>query len=200
VTLPAHDLVVLAGGGGRRMGSADKAEVVIAGARLLDRVLAAVPGAGQRVAVGPVRPTQPAVRWCREHPSGGGPVAALAVALPLVGAPYAVVLAVDLPLVDPAVVAMLLTAAVGRDGAIGVDPTGRDQPLLAAYDVTALRSALAGDEPTAGASMRSLLARLDLARVEVDDAALDCDTWADVARAQAVLSARAGSNPPGGTG
>lgn len=166
------------------MGGADKAEVMVAGTRLLDRVLAAAPRAGRRLVVGPIRPTQEPVEWCREQPPGGGPVPGLAAAMPSVGSPYAVVLAVDLPLVDHAVVAQLLTAAVGRDGAIGVDLTGREQPLLASYDVAALRTALTALGPLAGASMRSVLARLDVARVEVGSAGLDCDTWADVAQAE----------------
>ena len=191
MTTSPYDLVVLAGGAGLRLGGADKAEVVVAGQRLLDRVLAAAPGAGRRVVVGPVRPSVEQVTWCREHPPGGGPRAALAAALPLVDAPYAVVLAVDLALVDAAVVTALLTAAADRDGAIGIDPAGRDQPLLAAYDVAALRTALTALGPAAGAPMRAVVARLDLARVEVAEAALDCDTWADVAHAEAlVLRAR----------
>lgn len=186
MTTPPHDLVVLAGGTGQRLSGTDKAEVVVAGQRLLDRVLAAAPGARRRVVIGPVRPTAEQVTWCREHPPGGGPVAALAAAAPLVGARYAVVLAVDLALVDDAVVAALLTAAAGRDGAIGIDPAGRDQPLLAAYDMAALRTALAELGAVGGAPLRALVARLDLARLDVADAALDCDTWADVALAEAI--------------
>jgi len=184
--LPRHDLVVLAGGTGQRMGGADKAEVVIAGRRLIDRVLLAAPGAGQFVVVGPVRRTVHPVRWCREDPPGGGPVPAVAAALTLVDAPYVIVLAVDLPMVDEAVVAELLVAATGRDGAIGVDSAGREQPILAAYDTSVLRAAVNALDPLAGASMRSLIAGLELVRVDVGLAALDCDTWADVATAERV--------------
>lgn len=194
MSLPAHDVVVLAGGAGRRMGGVDKAELVIGGERLLDRVLAAVPGAERRVVVGPVRPSREPVAWCCEDPSGGGPACALAASMRFVHAPYAVVLAVDLPLVGAAVVAQLLAAAFGRDGAVGVDASGRDQPLLATYEVGALRTALADGGTLAGASMRSVVARLDVARIEVAEAAMDCDTWAEVAQAE-IAVARAGGSP-----
>ena len=198
MTLPPHDLIVLAGGSGVRLGGTDKAEVVVAGTRLLDRVLVAAPGAGRRVVVGPARPTTAEVTWCREHPPGGGPVAAVAAALPGLRAPYVVVLAVDLPLVDHAVVAQLLAGLVGRDGAVAVDQSGRDQPLLAAYDVAALKTALGGLDRVEGASMRSLVSSLDVERVDVAKAALDCDTWADVAAAEAMLSASSDPHLAGG--
>jgi molybdopterin-guanine dinucleotide biosynthesis protein A len=188
MTLPPHDLVVLAGGAGRRMGGADKAQVLVDGTPLLDRVMAAVPGAGRRIVVGPTRSTTVPVWWCCEEPPGGGPAAGLAAGLAQVEAPYVVVLAVDLPMVSAVAVADLLVAATGRDGAVGVDRASRDQPLLAAYDAEALRVAVGALEPLAGASMRSVLARLDLVRVPVGDAALDCDTWADVAQAEATVA------------
>lgn len=187
-----HDLAVLAGGSGRRLGGADKADLVVGGTRLLDRVLAAAPGACVRVVVGPVRPTDVAVLWCREDPAGGGPVAALAAAVAHLVSPSVVVLAVDLPLVGQPVLERLLRAVQGHAAAIGVDETGRDQPLLAAYDVSTLRRALDGLGEVTGASMRSLVARLevgrlDVLRVDVADVALDCDTWDDVARAERTL-------------
>lgn len=190
MNVPAHDLVVLAGGTGRRLGGADKAEVVVAGTRLLDRVLAAGPAAGRLVVVGPPRPTRLPVVWCREEPHGGGPAAGVAAAMSLIGGPSVVVLAVDLPLVDAAAVARLLHAAAGHDGAIGVDQSGRDHPLLAAYDVDALRAALEDIGSLHGASMRAVVERLDVARIELAAAALDCDTWADVARAETAATVR----------
>jgi molybdenum cofactor guanylyltransferase len=74
--------VVLAGGAATRFGGRDKPALPVAGVPMLDRVLAAVDGAGVRVVVGPPRPGLPAdVRCVREQPPGGGPVAAAAAGL-----------------------------------------------------------------------------------------------------------------------
>ena len=92
--------VVLAGGGSRRMGT-DKLSAEVGGVALLDRVLSAVRGADDVVAVGPERPTELPVRWCREEPVGGGPAAALGAGLRqlLSCSPLVAVLAGELPLV-----------------------------------------------------------------------------------------------------
>jgi molybdopterin-guanine dinucleotide biosynthesis protein A len=191
----SYDLVVLAGGTASRLGGVDKAGLVVGGVRLLDRVLAAGAGAGRRVVVGPVRVTAHSVVWCREDPPGGGPVAGLGAGLGFVEASLVAVLAVDLPLVDQATITTLLAAAAGHDGAMGVDLAGHDQPLLAVFDVAALRSVLAETTPLAGASMRSVLSRLDLARVTIGEAAMDCDSWADVGRAETAVLATPGGPP-----
>ncbi|MGW2299809.1 NTP transferase domain-containing protein [Streptomyces sp. NPDC001809] len=72
-----YDAVVLAGGAARRLGGADKPGVRVGGRPLLDRVLAACRGAERTVVVGAPRPTVRPVRWTREDPPGGGPLAAL---------------------------------------------------------------------------------------------------------------------------
>ncbi|MFE6711603.1 NTP transferase domain-containing protein [Streptomyces sp. NPDC057695] len=72
-----YDAVVLAGGAARRLGGADKPGVRVGGRPLLDRVLAACRGAERTVVVGDPRPTVHPVRWTREDPPGGGPLAAL---------------------------------------------------------------------------------------------------------------------------
>ncbi|MCX3063852.1 DUF6457 domain-containing protein [Streptomyces beihaiensis] len=73
-----YDAVVLAGGGARRLGGADKPGVRIGGRALLDRVLAACAGARSTVVVAEPRPTAREVVWAREYPPGSGPLAALA--------------------------------------------------------------------------------------------------------------------------
>lgn len=181
-----YDAVVLAGGSGRRLGGVDKAVLDVGGEALLARVLAAVAGADRTVCVGPVRATSRDVLWCREDPPGGGPVAALAAAAPHVRAEVVVVLAVDLPFVDPATVAALVAAVDGADdGAVGVDGERMRQPLLAAYRLSALDRALAEIGPPAGASMRALVGPLRLREVAVGRAATDCDTADDLAAARA---------------
>jgi molybdopterin-guanine dinucleotide biosynthesis protein A len=180
------DAVVLAGGTARRLGGADKAEVEVGGTRLLDRVLDAVAEASRIVVVGPARPTRRPVVWTRESPPGAGPVAALAAGLAATAAPIVVVLAVDLPLVDDSVVTSLV-AAIEGDGAVLVDPSGRDQTLAGAYVRAALTARLQTLGRTEGVAMRALVVGLRLARVPAGSAALDCDTWSDVAAARRTL-------------
>ncbi|MEU6735450.1 DUF6457 domain-containing protein [Streptomyces physcomitrii] len=78
---PRFDAVVLAGGGARRLGGADKPGLRVGGRRLLDRVLTACAAAERTVVVAAPRPTVRPVRWTREEPPGSGPVAALAAGL-----------------------------------------------------------------------------------------------------------------------
>ena len=140
----AFDAVVLAGGAARRLGGADKPGVRVGGRALLDRVLSACADAAVTVVVADPRPTARPVRWAREEPPGGGPVAALDAGLRHTTAPVVVVLSADLPFLDMATVRRLTAtlAASGAEGALLSDAEGRDQPLVAAYRADALRRAL----------------------------------------------------------
>ncbi len=130
----------------------------------------------------PARAGLPGVAWVREEPAGGGPVAGLAAAVAALGPDVDVVAvgAGDAPFAGGAVPRLLAALAPAVDGAIGADPGGRDQPLLAAYRVVPLRAALASGQP-AGARLRELVARLRVTRVPVDAReSLDLDTPADL--------------------
>ncbi|NEE16973.1 molybdenum cofactor guanylyltransferase, partial [Streptomyces sp. SID7499] len=190
--MTAYDVIVLAGGAAKRLGGADKPGVRVGGRALLDRVLAACDDAALTVVVGGRRATARPVAWTREVPQGGGPLAALGAGLRLTTAERVLVLSADLPFLGPGTVDALLGAAgqPGREGALCVDPDGRDQPLLAAYRAEPLRRELAllATEygGLAGLPLRLLTAELDLARVDAGpDAAFDCDTWDDIAAARA---------------
>ncbi|MFE1857207.1 NTP transferase domain-containing protein [Streptomyces anandii] len=205
----AYDAVVLAGGAARRLGGADKPGLRVGGRALLDRVLAACADARTTVVVAGPRPTARPVRWAREEPPGGGPVAALDAGLRRTTAEDVVVLSADLPFLEPGTVRRLLGALrAGRaDGALLTDAEGRDQPLVAAYRAHALRRELAalteaalseaapaGRAPAtdgraagalAGLPLRRLTGALDLTRVPDHVASFDCDTWDDIATARA---------------
>jgi molybdopterin-guanine dinucleotide biosynthesis protein A len=182
-----YDAVVLAGGSARRLGGVDKPALLVDGEAILDRVLDAVAGAARVVVVGPQRPTRRQVRWCREDPPGGGPVAALAAGLAEVTADRVVVLAGDLPFLTSGAVAELL-AALAADGALALDSGGRDQLLVGAWRTASLRAALP-PEPV-GASLGRVLGPLDVARVRLAEAPdvlppwFDCDTDEDMATAR----------------
>ncbi|MFE9842330.1 DUF6457 domain-containing protein [Streptomyces goshikiensis] len=186
------DAVILAGGGAHRLGGLDKPALSVGARALLDRVLDACPDARTTVVVGDRRPTARPVRWTRETPPGGGPLAALDAGLHETTAPLVLVLSADLPFLDRPTVRALLDAAVG-DGAALRDPDGRDQPLVAAYRAEALRReiALLATEHGSlrGLPLRALTAELELTPVSVTEraplASFDCDTWEDLAAARA---------------
>jgi molybdopterin-guanine dinucleotide biosynthesis protein A len=186
-----YDAVVLAGGGARRLGGADKPGVRVGGRALLDRVLAACTGARTTVVVADPRPTVRPVRWAREEPPGAGPLAALGAGLRPTTADLVVVLSADLPFLAADTVRRLLAALgdSGAEGALLTDADGRDQPLVAAYRTAALRRELAalGEEQGGlnGLPLRRLTAGLDLTRVPDAVASFDCDTWDDIATARA---------------
>jgi molybdopterin-guanine dinucleotide biosynthesis protein A len=252
--LPLRRVVVLAGGGSRRLGrdklAADLGNRTVLGA-LLEDLRSAAPDA-QVVLVGPPERSTPGGLVVQEDPPGGGPVAALAAGLaagrnavaaaeagtaapadgpttasadgpttasadgptaaPADGSTEAppddddlvAVLAGDQPFAAAAL--PLLVAALNvktpsttdLDGAVGVDPDGHDQPLLAVYRAGALQQALAelaAGSGLAGARVRDLVARLRVTRVPLPEtAALDVDTAQDLERARAVVR-RKGDDP-----
>ncbi len=183
--------VVIAGGRAQRFG-ADKTRALLAGRPLLDHVLAGLPEGLPVVVVGPARPTARPVRWTREEPVHGGPVAALAAGLAALEGPgddgvdVVVLLAADAPFATTAV-PRLLAAVAGRAAAVGTDADGRRQWLVSALRVPDLRAVLPPDP--AGASLRSVVGALDAVAVALADAeALDVDEPADVDEAARRLS------------
>ncbi|MEV7425424.1 MULTISPECIES: NTP transferase domain-containing protein [unclassified Streptomyces] len=192
--MTAYDAIVLAGGAAKRLGGVDKPGVRVGGRPLLDRVLAACAQAGSTVVVGGRRPTARPVRWAREDPPGGGPLAALdaGVRSLAAGTETVVVLSADLPFLEKPTVQRLIGTldATGREAALLTDADGRDQPLVAAYRAEPLRReiALLATEygSLAGLPLRLLAAELDLVRVGSDPlASFDCDTWEDISTARA---------------
>ncbi|MFF4256298.1 NTP transferase domain-containing protein [Streptomyces sp. NPDC001663] len=187
----AYDAVVLAGGAARRLGGADKPGLRVGGRALLDRVLTACADARTTVVVADSRPTARPVRWTREDPPGGGPLAALGAGLRHTTAEQVVVLSADLPFLGARTVRRLLTALRGgaADGVLLTDADGRDQPLVAAYRTPALHRELAAlsteHDGLTGLPLRRLTAALDLTRVPDPVASFDCDTWDDIATARA---------------
>lgn len=184
--MPTFDAVVLAGGAAKRLGGADKPGLTVGGRSMLDRVLDACGGAASTVVVGPERESgRDGVRWTREEPAGGGPVAAVAAGLSLVTADRMLLLAADLPFLDARNVQRLLTALDDAEAAMLVDAAGRDQPLAAAYRTAPLRASLAALGVPAGAPLRRLTAPLRTVRLaDPDGVAYDCDTWEELAQAR----------------
>ncbi|MEO8106929.1 MAG: NTP transferase domain-containing protein [Actinomycetes bacterium] len=207
-------VVVLTGGGSRRMGR-DKATLDVAGASLLDRTLAGVPADVNVVVAGPpVSVARDGVRFVQEVPPGGGPVAGLDAALTAVTAPVVVVLATDLPLIGtlPAALADALLRDTGRDppvdGVLATDASGHPQQLCAAYRSAALRDAIAAGGTAQGVAMHSVLARLrtsaisghvcvELGTSDAPDPTWDIDTPDDVQRLTQLLDETSTDSPGG---
>lgn len=177
---PLLGALVLTGGGAARLDGADKASVEIGGRTLLEYTLDALIDVDDVVVVGPEVITDRPVTFRREEPAGGGPAAAVVAGLS--GFPRmprrVVVLAVDMPLVNPHTIRRLAESFSG-EGALLVDERGHRQYLCGMYDVARLLAAGAGD--TFGMSMRDLLRGMELVEVAARGGeARDVDTWADV--------------------
>jgi molybdopterin-guanine dinucleotide biosynthesis protein A len=184
------DVIVLAGGGARRLGGADKPALEVGGVSLLDRVLAACLGAASIAVVGPPRKVAVPVVFTREFPPGGGPVPALAAGLTVGSADLVAVFAADLPLLDAAAVDEL-RRALTADAALFTDERGKDQLLAAIYRRNALGAALAAIPEHRGARLSSILDALAVTRVpDTRGVTADCDTWEAVHAARALVATR----------
>ncbi|MFL6072349.1 MAG: molybdenum cofactor guanylyltransferase [Mycobacteriales bacterium] len=185
--MESYDAVILAGGRGSRLGGVDKPALEVGDRTLLERVLAAVTGAGRVVVAGPAAP--PPAIVVREEPPGAGPVAALAAALPEVTAPVVLVLAADLPFLTERHCARLRSALRG-DAAVAVDTGGHDQYLLAAWRTPALRRRLDGLPGYGGLPVRRLYQGADLDRVALEAAGTRPPPWFDCDTAEDLRTAR----------
>jgi molybdopterin-guanine dinucleotide biosynthesis protein A len=172
--------VILTGGGARRLDGRDKAALRFRGRTLLERALAAVDGAAETVVVGPETSTPQPVRFTRESPPGGGPLAGLAAGVAALEGEHEriVVLAVDMPHVGADTVTRLLTAAEGVDAAWLAGADGRRQ-LAGVVRPSLVPKPVDAD----GLPMRTLMSAgssRDVTAVGAE--ADDVDTWSDLAR------------------
>lgn len=177
----AMPVVVVAGGGSTRFGG-DKLVADLGGHTVLDRLLDDLPPAWPVVVVGPRREVRRSgVRWTREEPPGGGPLAAAAAGMALVEGPVVGVVAGDMPFAGP-VLAQLRSVLLssGTDAAVAVDDDGHANPLLAVYRTAAVRRLLPG--PVTGGRAKRLL-ELEHERVPVPGRrSRDVDTPEDLER------------------
>jgi molybdopterin-guanine dinucleotide biosynthesis protein A len=187
--------IILAGGRGSRLGGIDKPALEFEGRTLLDIAIQAAAGSATTVVVGPG--AHPGVTTVREEPPWGGPAAALAAGMSALssglhgavpgGHAEVLVLAADHPRVDEAVRRLSGVELGSSDGVVARDAGGRRQPLLARYRTDPLQGAidsmLTERGTLAGASLRSLLAGLDLLETALpDELCADIDTPDDARR------------------
>jgi molybdenum cofactor guanylyltransferase len=142
---PDAAAIVLAGGGSRRMGS-PKALLDWHGEPLVCRVARILGGVCAPVVVvaaaGQSLPLPPGAELVNDAIPDRGPLEGVAAGVAAVGGrtAHAFLAAVDLPLLDPALVWALLAELPGHDAAVPV-LDGRTQPLAAAYDMRTLARA-----------------------------------------------------------
>ena len=196
-TPDAADVIVLAGGTGRRLDGASKPDVVARGLRLLDHVLAGLEQLrtqglplGRVCVVAPAEVALPAgVLRALEDPPLGGPVAGIAAGLDVLGrsapvAGLAGILTGDAPLswrALPALHRALVQAGPELDGACAHDGE-HTQYLLGLYRRRALATAVApGGVPLRDTAVRRALGTLRVRAIPTTrDAVRDLDTWAEV--------------------
>ena len=186
-------VIVLCGGTSRRLDGLDKTRELLAGTTVMDHLLNALPSAWDVVCVGEERATTRSVRWCRETPAGGGPVAGIAAGLdrlgPL-GTEICVVVGGDMPFAGPAAPALVdvLNVRPALDAVLATDPGGRWQPLLAAYRCGVLRAALPR-EP-AGARLMNVVEALVTETLACEaQVTLDVDTPEAMEHARHIVGA-----------
>lgn len=192
--------VILAGGKAERLGGIDKTRLHVGADSVLQRVLDAAP-AGERIVVGPHDENDPTlthggVRFVREDPPGGGPLAAVGRAVQELAAnpstTTVLLLGGDMPFLDAATLRALQERSA-KDGRIHAlrDESGRTQYLAAAWPLGLLRDGLDAVRESHGGVAGVGLHRLYTSAPEsvLHDAgpgeSLDIDTPADLAAARA---------------
>lgn len=192
---------VLAGGAGARLGGR-KPTAELVGRPLLEYPLAALSAAGLDAVVVAKEETQlppleiPVVR---EPAQPRHPLAGVLAALRHADGRAVLVLACDLPLVPPRLLAAL---AAATDPLVAAAPGGEPQPLLARYApelVPELEAALRREEPmrqTLASLEPRLLGDRELARFgDPADLRVNVNDRADLERAAALLGSRPAPRP-----
>lgn len=185
--------IILAGGDSQRMGS-DKANLLLDGRSLLQRVTATMQQVFPKVMLS-VREPRTGIELPQicDDPSCAGPLAGLVAGLARVDTPWAFAVACDMPYVVPEVVE-LLGRCRGQYQAVVPIVQGYPQPLAAFYARSCLDVMRAHLESGGKNSLRAVLEKLDVCYVDeeaeilVADPGLhsffDLDTPQDVARAK----------------
>ena len=135
--------IVLAGGRSRRMGQ-DKASLSLEGVSLLQRCVDRLAPVDEFVLVGaPGRPLPAAtsdlpIRIVEDPIEGEGPLMGIAVGLAAATAPVAVVVAVDMPLLEPELLKLLASRIDETHRWVIPVADDRPQPLCSAFATDAL--------------------------------------------------------------
>lgn len=190
-------VIILAGGAGKRLGGISKADLVVAGSRLLDHAFQTLPDTPVVVVAPTTVSVPPQVGLVMENPPGGGPAAGFWAGLEylvenLPKPPTKVALmAVDAPLGGLAIASLSreLDAHPDADVALAL-AGGVAQNILGVFRANWLRAKVREFFPAGlhGCSMRRLLDCLTVHQVVVPpECGQDADTPEDVADLDQVL-------------
>ncbi len=186
--------IVLAGGMSTRFGS-DKSRAMLGENSLIDVLLNSLPQDMDIIVVGPaIEKTSNYVRFTREDPPGGGPVAAICAGLELIDTEFVAIIATDMPFASQIFDGLIGALPISEDALIPLDSEGVLQPLCALYRTISLRSAITKLGEVSGQSMRNLTKLLDVRELRLSPALerilIDIDTPSDLERA---ISLKAGN-------
>ncbi len=199
---PRFGAIILAGGGGRRLGGFSKSDLKIDGTRFLDQIVETLREDGipeeRIVVVGPDSLEVPAgIALTFEDPPRGGPGAGIVAGLKFLGYEGAADPTDDLVLIttcdapfSASARRALADALTKTDADVAAvrDRAGVLQQLLAVYRVQALLDAIAEAPATHNRAVKKLVADLKFVEVEVDPhVEIDVDTWDDYKRLQAAV-------------
>ncbi|MCC3764769.1 molybdenum cofactor guanylyltransferase [Glycomyces sp. TRM65418] len=187
--------IVLVGGRARRFAGCAKSELVVGGATILERMLAATEEATPRVVVGArpadARPLPEGALQLVENPPRSGPARAVQAGLAKVpdDCERVAILGGDLPFLCSGALRLLneqANAAGPKSGAVFCDNAGRRQWLCGLWPTALVRQNAAGIEP--GAPARLLFTGIDVETVTWEDPTpppwFDCDTPDDLTQAR----------------
>ena len=186
--------LILTGGTSNRFGS-DKSEARLDGMALIDFLISSIPKAVPIVVVGPDRDKFPdGIDVIQEIPRGGGPVAGIGAGLPLIQTEYVAILATDMPFSAALIPFLFEKLSNDADGINVIDQEGIQQPFSGVYRVSSLLNVLQGFDPLINNSMRALLLKLKIEKinliVENSYFLTDIDTQADLIHAISASSSR----------
>lgn len=166
--------VIVAGGYSTRMGETEKAVVEIAGTPLIRRVADRLLAATDRLVVNCRTDQRPAIEaalsgldptFAIDPDPDRGPVAGIETGLRATDTPYAAVVAVDLPFLDPDLLAYLFDRARGHDAAVP-RPSEWFEPLHAVYKSEPMERACARALETPHPKILEPLSSLDWIAVD----------------------------------
>jgi len=196
---PVTTGIVLAGGRSARFGSADgfsKLDADLAGRTVLDRTIDAVATTCDEIlVVGRLDGPRADVRYLADEAAFEGPLVALAAGLELARADMAVVVGGDMPLLESALIGLLvdrLRSSPAID-AVVLDDTIEPRPLPVALRRDAGAEAVRRVLEAGGRSMRALVAALSTAAIPPSDwRAIDpnADWTLDIDRPEDLAAAR----------
>ncbi len=164
---PAVTLLLLTGGGSRRMGR-DKASMVVDGRPLGMRPVEALRGLVEEVVVAGHPVPGLTGRVVADTVAGAGPLGGVVAGLAAVRTPLAVAVACDMPTLVPAVVGLLLDRLAGDPRLLAACCAGRHrvEPLPLALRATAAAPALTAALARGERALRTALAGPGLGIVE----------------------------------